>query len=269
MSYRRTSTRVVLIKKRPGWVFFCKQNEWSEIVSAHIDIVPGTNYNIIQNKDSFSYGTDAIFLSSFAKPKGLVMDLGTGTGIIPLRLIDKDNVEMIYGVEIQEEVANLAKKSIELNNLEEKIKILHMDLKELPKIFGKSTFDVITSNPPYMKSGGALVNLDRNFALSRHEIACSLEDIIKVTNYLLKTLGRFYMVHRPDRLVDIIYTMRQYNIEPKYIRFVQPKIGKKPNLILIEGVKGAKPDLKFHDPLIVYNEDGSYTEEIHEIYGMN
>ena len=237
-------------------------------MSEHIDIVPGTDYKIIQNKNSFSYGTDAIFLSNFAKPKGLAMDIGTGTGIIPLRLIDKGNIEMIYGIEIQEEVAKLARKSVELNKLNDKIKIVHMDLKDLPNKFEKSTFDVITSNPPYMKKGGALVNPDENFAISRHEIACSFEDIIKVTSYLLKQLGKFYLVHRPDRLVDIIYTMKQYNIEPKHIRFVQPKISKKPNLILIEGVKCGKPDLKFFDPLIVYNEDGSYTDEIYKIYGM-
>ncbi|WFA08491.1 tRNA1(Val) (adenine(37)-N6)-methyltransferase [Tissierella sp. Yu-01] len=233
-----------------------------------IDIVPGTNYKIIQNRKNFSYGTDAIFLSNFAKPKGMVMDLGTGTGIIPLRLLDRGNIEVIYGVEIQKQVANLALRSIELNNLQDKIKILHMNLKDLPNHFGKCTFDVITSNPPYMKAGGAIVNPEENYAISRHEITCNLEDIIRVTNYLLKQQGKFYMVHRPDRLVDIIYTMRQYNIEPKMIRFVQPKIGKKPNLILIEGLKGGKPDLKFHDPLIVYNDDGSYTDEIYEIYGM-
>ena len=239
------------------------------ILTEHIDIVPGTKFKIIQNKDSFSYGTDAIFLSNFAKPKGLIMDIGTGTGIIPLRLVAIDKVEKIYGVEIQDEVAKLAARSIELNNLKEKIEILHMDLKDLPKRFEKSTFDVITSNPPYMKKGGAIVNCEENFAISRHELACNFEDIIKVASYLLKQLGKFYLVHRPDRLVDIIYTMRQYNIEPKYIRFVQPKISKKPNLILIEGVKNGKPDLKFYDPLIVYNDDGTYTEEIYEIYGIN
>lgn len=231
-----------------------------------IDIVPGTNYKIIQDKDSFSYGTDAIFLSSFAKPKGSVIDLGTGTGIIPLRLVDNNQVDIIYGVEIQDEVAELATQSIELNGLNEKIKILHMDLKKLPDMFEKGSIDVITSNPPYMKAGGALVNHDENFAISRHEISCNLDDIIRISSYLLKPLGKIYLVHRPDRLVDIIYTMRHYNIEPKYIRFVQPKVNKKPNLLLIECVKGGKPDLKFHNPLIVYNEDGSYTEEIHKIY---
>ena len=232
-----------------------------------IDIVPGTNFKIIQNKERFSYGTDAIFLSNFAKGKGIVVDLGTGTGIIPLRIYGKDKVDIIYGVEIQNEVAEMANRSIELNKLEENIKILNMDLKDLPNIFSKNTVDIVTSNPPYMKSGGALVNHDENFAISRHEVACNLRDIIEVTEYLLKPLGKFYMVHRPDRLVDIIYLLREYKLEPKYIRFVQPKLNKKPNLILIEAVKGGKPDLKFYDPLIVYNDDGSYTEEITTIYG--
>ncbi|MCQ4923944.1 tRNA1(Val) (adenine(37)-N6)-methyltransferase [Tissierella carlieri] len=232
-----------------------------------IDIIPGSDFKIIQNKDKFSYGTDAIFLSHFAKSKGKVVDLGTGTGIIPLRLYAKDKVDIIYGVEIQEEVADMAKRSIELNNLEEKIIILNMDLKELPEKFGRNTIDTITTNPPYMKAGGALVNPEENFAISRHEIACTLEDIIKVSEYLLKPLGKFYMVHRPDRLVDIIYNLRKYKLEPKYIRFVQPKLTKKPNLVLIEAVKTGKPDLKFYDPLIVYNEDGSYTDEISIIYG--
>ncbi len=232
-----------------------------------IDIIPGSDLKIIQNKDKFSYGTDAIFLSHFAKGKGIVMDLGTGTGIIPLRLYAMDKVDIIYGVELQEEVAEMAQRSIELNNLEDKIKILNMNLKELPTKFGKNTIDAITTNPPYMKAGGAIVNGEENFAISRHEIACTLEDIIKVSEYLLKPLGKFYMVHRPDRLVDIIYLLRKYKIEPKYIRFVQPKLTKKPNLILIEGVKSGKPDLKFYDPLIVYNEDGTYTDEIYKIYG--
>lgn len=233
-----------------------------------IDIVPGTSYKIIQNREKFSYGTDAIFLSDFAKPKGRVMDLGTGTGIIPLRILNKGNVSEIYGIEIQEEVANMAKRSIELNSLEDKIKILQIDLKELPAKFPKASFDSITSNPPYMKNGGAIKNLDDNFSISRHEVCCNLKDIIGISSYLLKPQGKFFMVHRPDRLVDILYTMREYKIEPKYIRFVQPKHNKKPNLLLIEGLKGGKNDLKFYPPLIVYNDDGSYTEEIYSIYGM-
>lgn len=235
----------------------------------NIDIVPGTEYKILQNRDKFSYGIDAILLSNFAKPKGVVMDLGTGTAIIPIRIVDNKQIEKIYAVEIQREVAHMAKESIQLNNLEEKIEILNMDLKDLKEKFKKSTIDTIISNPPYMKSGGAIINDDENFAISRHEIHCQFDDIISISNYLLKPLGKIYLVHRPDRLVDIIYTMREYGIEPKHIRFVQSKIKRKPNLLLIEGVKGGKPDLKFYDPLIVYNEDGTYYDEIYEIYEIN
>lgn len=234
-----------------------------------IDIVPGTSFKVIQNKEKFSYGMDAILLSQFAKPKGVVVDLGTGTGIIPLRLHGKTNGNNIYGIEIQEEVANMAKRTIEINELEKDIQILHMDLNHLKDRFKKATVDTITTNPPYMKLGDALINPDENFALSRHEIACTLEDIISISQYLLKPLGKFYMVHRPNRLVDIIYLLREYNLEPKYIRFVQPKIHKKPNLILIEAVKSGKPDLKFYEPLIVYNDDNTYTDEIYKIYYGN
>lgn len=233
-----------------------------------IDIVPGTNYKIYQDRSSFSYGTDAIFLSDFAKPRGIVMDLGTGNGIIPLRVIHNENIEKIYGVEIQKSVAEMARRSILLNNLEQRIEILNMDLKGLSDIFAKHSFDCILSNPPYMKKGGAIVNKAKNFAISRHEIYCNIEDIMNISAYLLKPLGKFYLVHRPDRLVDILFFMRNYDIEPKYIRFVQSKIDKKPNLLLIEGVKNAKPDLKYYDPLIVYNEDGTYTDEIYTIYRM-
>ena len=143
-----------------------------------------------------------------------------------------------------------------------------MDLKDIEERFSRNTIDIVTTNPPYMKAGGALINEEENFAISRHEIHCSLEDIIKSSEYLLKPLGKFYMVHRPDRLVDIMCMMRKYNLEPKYIRFVQANKNKKPNLILIQGRKSAKADLKFYNPLIVYNEDGSYTDEIYKIYGM-
>ena len=231
-----------------------------------IDIVPGTNFSILQDKNSFSYGTDAIFLSDFSKPRGRVIDLGTGSGIIPLRIANEKGVEKIYGIEIQREVYSRAKKSIALNSLEEKIEILNMDLKDLNKDFPKAYFDTVISNPPYLKSGGAIVNKSENFAISRHEILCNLEDIIKTSNYLLKPGGKLFLVHRPDRLTDILVNMRKYHIEPKRIRFVYPKLGRPPNLVLIEGAKGGKIDLRFLKPLIVYNEDNTYTDEIYEIY---
>lgn len=235
-------------------------------INERIDIVPGTRWKIIQDKNKFSYGIDAILLSSFAVPKGRVIDIGTGTGIIPLRISNNINVDEIYGVEIQDEVAAMANRSVHLNGLETKIKILNMDLKELKSEFTKDSVDTVITNPPYMKAGGALVNTDENFAISRHEIYCTLDDIMEISSYLLRPLGKFYMVHRPDRLVDIICDMRKYNIEPKEITFIQPKLSKKPNLLLIQGTKGGKVDLRINKPLIVYNEDNTYTEEIKEIY---
>ena len=232
-----------------------------------IDLVPGTSYKIIQDKDSFSYGTDAIFLSDFARPKGEVIDLGTGTGIIPLRIVDNPKVGKIYGIEIQEEVYARAKRSIEENNLEEKISILNLDLRNIKDHFKKAQFQTVVSNPPYLKKGSAIINKDENFAISRHEIKCDLLDVIQAANYLLMPQGKFFLVHRPDRLVDILYNLREYNMEAKRIRFVYPKYGKASNLILVEGVKGGKADLKFMEPLIVYKKDGSYTEEILKIYG--
>ena len=231
-----------------------------------IDLVPGTCYKIIQDRESFSYGTDAIFLSDFAKPKGEVIDLGTGTGIIPLRIVDNPKVEKIYGIEIQEEVYTRAKRSVEENNLEGKISILNLDLRNVKDHFQKAQFQTVLSNPPYLKRG-SIVNKDENFAISRHEIKCDLLDVIEAANYLLMPQGKFFLVHRPDRLVDILYSLRKYNMEAKRIRFVYPKQGKATNLILVEAVKGGKADLKFMEPLIVYKRDGSYTDEILKIYG--
>lgn len=236
------------------------------MLDERIDLVPGTSFKIIQDKNSFSYGTDAIFISDFARPKGLVIDLGTGSGIIPLRIVEDKKVEKIYGIEIQEDVFQRAKRSIELNSLEEKIHMLNMDLNDLDGEFPKAHFDTVICNPPYLKTGGALVNKRENFAISRHEISCNLEDIIRVSSYLLKPLGKLFLVHRPDRLTDIFVHMRNYGVEAKKIRFVYPKQGRAPNLVLIEGVKDAGIDLKFAEPLIVYNEDGSYTDEIYRIY---
>lgn len=236
------------------------------MVDEKLDLVPGTSFKIIQDKNSFSYGTDAIFISDFAKPKGLVIDLGTGSGIIPLRIAENRKVEKIYGIEIQEDVFHRAKRSIELNSLEEKIQLLNMDLKDLSHKFPKNHFDTVISNPPYLKTGSAIVNKKENFAISRHEITCNIEDIISVSSYLLKPQGKLFLVHRPDRLTDIFVHCRNYGIEAKRIRFVYPKEGRPPNLVLIEAVKGGRVDLKFTKPLIVYDKDSRYTKEIYEIY---
>lgn len=236
------------------------------MVEERIDIVPGTDFKIIQDKNSFSYGTDAIFISDFAKPKGDVIDLGTGSGIIPLRIVNKPGIKKIFGIEIQSDVSQMAKRSIDLNNLQDKIEILNMDIKSLDHKFTKCEVDTVISNPPYLKAGGAIVNKKENFAISRHEISCNLEDIIRVAHYLLKPQGKFFFVHRPDRLTDILSLLREYGIEPKWIRFVYPKPKRAPNLVLIEAVKNGKKELRFFQPLIVYNEDNTYTDEIYEIY---
>ncbi|WP_422484840.1 tRNA1(Val) (adenine(37)-N6)-methyltransferase [Gudongella sp. DL1XJH-153] len=234
-----------------------------------IDDVPGTEYKIIQDKGLFSYGVDAILLSYFSRPKGVVVDLGTGTGVIPLRVADKKGVSIVYGVEIQEEVARMAQETVAMNSLQDKVKILHIDMKKLPEIFGKASVDTVITNPPYMKPGGAIVNKHDNFAISRHEIAATLEDIAVVCEHILKPLGKLYMVHRPNRLVDVLYTLRSHGLEPKYIQWVYPKPGKQPNLFLLEAVKGGKSDFKYREPILVYDENGEYTEDIYEIYGMS
>lgn len=231
-----------------------------------IDIVPGSKYKIIQDRQMFSYGIDAILLSDFAKARGIVVDLGTGTGIIPLRLVDKKDVEKIYGVEIQKQVADIAIRNVELNNLQEKIEILNMDLKDLPHKLPKASVDTIVTNPPYMKEGGAVVNDKENFAISRHEIKTNLEEIIKTSSFLLKQYGKLYIVHRPNRLVDLLWSLRENGIEPKYIKWIFPKQDKASNLFLLEAVKGGKRDFKYKKPLIIYKDDGDYTDDLLKIY---
>ena len=234
-----------------------------------IDDLEYKNLKIIQNKEGFCFGIDSVLLSDFAKNiknGAKVLDLGTGTGIIPILLCGKTNLKEVIGVEIQKEVAEMANRSIKLNNLEERFKIVNEDMKNLMKIYGKQTFDVIVTNPPYKKKDTGIINESEKKIISRHEITATLEDFIKVTKDLLKDKGEFYMVHRPERLVDILNIMRKYKIEPKILRFVYSKQDKEPNLILIKGVKNAKPFLRIEKNLYIYNDKGEYTEEILKIY---
>lgn len=239
-----------------------KQNE-------RIDDLEYKGLRIIQNTEGFCFGIDSVLLTDFAKeikPSSKVIDLGSGTGIIPILLSAKTKNTNFIGIEIQEDVAEMASRSIELNHLENRIKIENDSISNLKAKYEKGSFDVVTTNPPYKKLNTGLVNENSQKLISRHEITASLEDFIEITSYLLKDFGEFYMVHRPDRLVDIIYLMRYYNIEPKKIRFVYPNRQKPTNLILIKGVKCGKPFLKYEDNLYVYDEDGNYTEEILRIY---
>lgn len=227
------------------------------------------NLKIIQNKTGFCFGIDSVLLSDFAKEikkEARVMDLGTGTGIIATLLCEKAELKEIIGVEIQEEVYEMAKKSIKLNCLENKFKIINEDILNLNKIFEKNTFDAIVTNPPYMKKNTGIKNEEEKKFISRHETTATLEDFIKVSKELLKDKGEFYMVHRPDRLVDILNIMRNYKIEPKILRFVYTNENSEPKLILIKGIKNAKAFLKIQKNLYIYNKKGEYTQEINEIY---
>ena len=234
-----------------------------------IDDLEFKGYKIIQNTDGFCFGIDAVLLSDFAKEikKGSkVADLGTGTGILPILLSGKTQLNKIVGVEIQEEVANMAIRSIQMNSLQDKIEIINDNILNLKNIYAKGYFDVIVTNPPYKKMNTGIQNDSEKKLISRHEITAKLEDFISVSKNLLKDKGEFYMVHRPERLVEIIYLMRKYKIEPKLIKFVAPNIDKEPNLVLIKGIKNAREFLKFEKILYVYNEDGNYTDEILKIY---
>lgn len=232
-----------------------------------IDDLQLKGLKIIQNTEGFCFGMDAVLLANFATVKrgAKVADLGTGTGIIPILISGKSRAEIIYGVEIQEEVYEMACRSVEMNGISDRVKIINADIKNIEDSLGKNSFSVVTSNPPYMHVDG-VKNPDDRKMISRHEVKCNLDDVVRAASLLLQERGKFYMVHRPTRLIDIIMAGRKYRMEPKVMRFVHPRYGKAPNMILVEFVKGGKPDLKIMDPLYVYNEDGSYTDEINEIY---
>ena len=226
-------------------------------------------FSIIQKRHSFRYGVDAVLLADFAdiKHRHSVIDLGTGTGIIPILIYSRKKPVDITAVEIQKDIADMAVRSIRLNGLEKNIKVLCMDIKDAPTLLGKSRYDCVVTNPPYMKKECGINNPSETKAIARFEIMCSLEEILITARELLNPGGKLFMVHRTDRLADIIYGMRNIGIEPKRIRFVHPSIGRRPNLLLIEGTRGGNKELKFLDPLYIHDENGEYTEEIHRIYG--
>lgn len=234
-----------------------------------IDDLEFKNLKIIQNTKGFCFGIDSVLLSDFAKgikKNSTIVDIGTGTGIISILLSDKTDVRKIYGVEIQEDVANMAKRSVELNHLEDKIEIINTNIKNIFDFLEPNKIEAIVTNPPYMKLNTGAQNEERKKLISRHEVECTLEDIIQISYKLLKSNGAFYMVHRAERIVDILYYLRQYKLEPKVLRFIQSSVGKEPNLALIKAVKNAGHQLTLEKPLIIYNNDGEYTDEILEIY---
>ena len=233
-----------------------------------IDDLQYKGLKIIQNKDGFCFGIDAVLLANFAKNmkrKNLVVDLCTGTGIVAILLSGKTDAKKIIGVEIQPESAEMAKRSVSLNSLQDRVEIINQDLKKLKTVIEAGSVDTVTVNPPYMKAGSAIVNDENKLSIARHEVCCTLDDVIKESARILKTNGEFFMVHKPERLVDIFCTMRKYKIEPKRIRFVHPSVDKPANIVLIEGTRDGKEFLKFEKSLYVY-ENGEYTDEIYEIY---
>lgn len=236
-----------------------------------LDYLLAENLRIIQSPSVFAFSLDTVLLAKFAYVpfhKGKILDLCTGNGVIPLLLSQRSNASII-GVEIQERIFDMAKRSIEYNTLQDRLHIIHGDIKDMPSILGHGKFDVVTCNPPYFPTPSKEeINKNEHFAIARHEILCTLEDVIRVSSQLAHQGAKIALVHRPGRLIDIITLMRQYRIEPKRVQFVYPKVGKEANAILIEGIKDGSPDVKILPPLIVYNEQNEYTKELRYIlYG--
>ncbi len=228
-------------------------------------------YQIIQSPSRFCFGMDAVLLSGFANVKRgeRVLDLGTGTGVLPILLEAKYPGDHYTGLEIQAESADMAKRSVSFNHLEEKIDIIEGDIKEASGIFGPASFDVITSNPPYMIAEHGLKNDNQAMYIARHEALCTLDDLLRESSRLLGSKGRFYMVHRPFRLPEILRKMSEYRLEPKRMRLVHPFVDKEPNMVLVEGMKDGRPRMKVEAPLIIYKKPGEYTEDVLKIYTDN
>ena len=234
-----------------------------------VDDLQRNGYRIIQRTDGFCFGMDAVLLSGFAMVKKgeRALDLGTGTGIIPILLEAKTEGEHFSALEIQREVADMARRSVSLNGLEEKMQIVEGDIREASQIFGAASFDVVTSNPPYMNDAHGLKNPDLPKAIARHEVLCTLDDVVREASRVLKAGGRFYMVHRPHRLAEIITVLRGYKLEPKRMKMVHPFADRDANMVLIEAVKGGGVFLKMEAPVIVFKEPGVYADEIRDVYG--
>ena len=235
-----------------------------------IDDLEYKGLKIIQNKEGFCFGIDSILLANFAKEikkESKIIDLGTGTGILGILLSAKIENLNIVGVEIQQEVYEMAKRSIALNHLEEKFNLIHASIKQLEDKVEMGTFDAVITNPPYKKNHSGLQSENEKKQISRHEITANLEDFIQNSVKLLKDKKDFYMVHRPERLADIMELLRKYKLEPKKLQLVHPQIGKAPNLLLIKATKNANPFLTIEKPLYIYQQDGQYTDEILNIYG--
>lgn len=224
---------------------------------------------LIQDPDKFCFGIDAVLLSNFVKVKknGHVVDLCTGSGIVPILLSAKTGAKKITGIEIQSDIADMARRSVSYNKLDEKIDIVNDDISNALKYINNCSVDSVCVNPPYMKDTTAIKNPDLPMAIARHELLTDLETVINIASKLLKESGKFFMVHRPSRLSEIFASMRKNRIEPKRLRFIHPYIESKANLVLIEGAKGSGVWMDVEPPLVVYKDKNVYTDEVLKIYG--
>lgn len=232
------------------------------------DWIEENSLGIIQKRNGFRYGTDAVMLADFAgkNVSGKVMDLCSGTAIVPLLLSRYKRVGDISALEIQQDIADMANRSVLGNSLEDKIDVICGDLKNIRNDFSPKSFDCVTCNPPYMKLGNAIINETDTKTISRHEVCCNLDDVISAGKYLLKDFGRLYMVHKPNRTAEIIHTLCNYKLEPKRMRFVHSKLGKEPSLVLIEAMAYGGAEIRIEPPLFIYNDDGTYTDALKSIY---
>lgn len=235
-----------------------------------IDDIQLNGFRLIQKKRSFRFGQDAVLLANFVRAKSLQVgvDLGTGTGIIPTIILAKSDVKHMIGIEVQEDIADMARRSVQLNQLEDRLSILPINLCDVERHLERESFDFVTANPPYMDGKGLKSEADTK-RIARHEILCSLEDVMRSASYLLKQKGNFFLVHRPNRFQDIACFARKYRLEMKEVRMVQSFAKSKPNLMLIKLVKYANSEIRWSDPLIIYGPDGQYTDEILRMYASD
>ncbi|HZG16778.1 MAG TPA: tRNA1(Val) (adenine(37)-N6)-methyltransferase [Candidatus Bathyarchaeia archaeon] len=236
--------------------------------SERIDDLLTHEMKIIQSKEVFCFSLDAVLLARFASvPKrGRILDLCTGNGAIPLIMSTRTQEATFDAVEIQPRLYDMASRNVRLNSLEARMTVHHGDVKDAVEVYGHQKFDLITCNPPYMPPASGEQNINEHYALARHEILLNLEDVIRVSSKLAKNGGKIALVHRATRLIDIVTLMRQYGIEPKRMRFVHPKRDAEPNIVLVEGIRGGKPELRIQPPLIVYEAEEVYCDELQEVY---
>lgn len=234
-----------------------------------IDDLQCKGYRLIQKPKGFCFGVDAVLLSDFARVKKgqKVLDLCTGSGVIPILLAAKTQGSRFTGLELQEEYADMADRSVTLNQLEDKVNITCGDVKDVKKLFAPASFQVVTVNPPYMTERHGLTNLYEPKTIARHEVALSLKDVVAAAGYILPQNGSFFMIHKPFRLAEIFMVMKEYHIEPKRMRLVHPYIDKEPTMVLIEGLKGGRERITVEPPLVIYKEPNLYSDEIYQIYG--